>query len=394
MCHDAAFLIVADGHAILDCNDARLTAAQARRAKHLAGGRWTSWRCRHPARRGIRSATATPTTCVAQIESDKRIGKFRSVMRLVRATAPELAVPFAGPPCFLDHDLVRFNESLRETGIFPDAEQAEAGSPSTCRCSGGRASGRATPSTWRPARSPRIPISAAFSYTDGIDEYLASTPTIGARRSHLVHADAGEPGHDLARTVPCPLLHTRHAVAVLPDAHRHDGALRGDRAARRQLGRPDGPSRSDRRSRRHAPRAPEYTFTVEGRWLDAVLRGEIAWEDLLLSLRLTARRNPDQYNDYLIGLLKHANEPALQAIEDVRDQPQQRRTSRRADGGTVVRDRPLLPTRRRGSRRRCDRYERRAAVPRTQLRIRPADRVVPQRPSREPVHQAGVGDTA
>jgi len=61
---------------------------------------------------------------------------------------------------------------------------------------------------------------------------------------------------------------------------------------------------------------PEYTFTVAGRWLNAVLAGDIAWEDLLLSLRLTARRDPDQYNDYLIGLLKHANEPALRAVEE------------------------------------------------------------------------------
>jgi UDP-MurNAc hydroxylase len=65
-----------------------------------------------------------------------------------------------------------------------------------------------------------------------------------------------------------------------------------------------------------AAAAPEYTFTVEGRWLRAVLRGDIAWEDLLLSLRLRARRDPDRYNDYLIGLLKHANEPALRAIEE------------------------------------------------------------------------------
>ncbi len=63
-------------------------------------------------------------------------------------------------------------------------------------------------------------------------------------------------------------------------------------------------------------RAPAYTFTVAGRWLAAVLAGRIGWEDLLLSLRITARRDPDRYNDYLIGLLKHANEQALQAVQD------------------------------------------------------------------------------
>jgi len=62
--------------------------------------------------------------------------------------------------------------------------------------------------------------------------------------------------------------------------------------------------------------APAYTFTLAGRWLAAVLEERIGWEDLLLSLRLTARRDPDRYNDYLIGLLKHANEPALRAVQD------------------------------------------------------------------------------
>ena len=56
MCNAAAFLIVTAGHAVLNCNDARLTAAQARRANILPAVGWTSWRYRHPARRGIRFA--------------------------------------------------------------------------------------------------------------------------------------------------------------------------------------------------------------------------------------------------------------------------------------------------------------------------------------------------
>ncbi len=41
----------------------------------------------------------------------------------------------------------------------------------------------------------------------------------------------------------------------------------------------------------------------------------MAWEDLLISFRLTLYRDPDVYNDYLVGLLKHANASALQAVE-------------------------------------------------------------------------------
>ena len=42
--------------------------------------------------------------------------------------------------------------------------------------------------------------------------------------------------------------------------------------------------------------------------------GRIAWEDLFLSLRFAAWRDPDIYNDYLIGFLKHAEPQALQAV--------------------------------------------------------------------------------
>src|SRR5262245_47314125 len=92
MCHDAAFLVVADGLAVLACNGARLTAAQARRARHLAGGRLdvmavqTSGASWHPI------CYAYPPEVAARIEAEKRVAKFRAVQRLVRATGPELAV--------------------------------------------------------------------------------------------------------------------------------------------------------------------------------------------------------------------------------------------------------------------------------------------------------------
>jgi UDP-MurNAc hydroxylase len=59
----------------------------------------------------------------------------------------------------------------------------------------------------------------------------------------------------------------------------------------------------------------QYKFSLDSRWLAPVIRGAIAWEDLFLSLRFKAWRNPDIYNDYLIGMLKHAEPEALDAIE-------------------------------------------------------------------------------
>jgi UDP-MurNAc hydroxylase len=333
MCHDSAFLIVADGHSVLDCNDARLTAAQARRAKHLAGGRLNlmalqtagaSW---HPI------CYEYPPEVSADIESRKRVGKFRSVMRLVRATEPDLAVPFAGPPCFLDPELRRFNESLREPGIFPDAEQATAWLAEhlprqrwACFRPGDRldlATGAVTPD----------PVSAAFSYTEGLEDYLDRYARDRAGALAEVYASAPDPTDDLAQRFAehfsglgtlSPYFLSRIGMTVrfavtgpgggTWDVHMDADGLRVDL---------DG-----------GASAPEYTFTIAGRWLGAVLAGDIAWEDLLLSLRLTARRSPDEYNDYLIGLLKHANQPALRAVEEyeTRRTTDERIVVQRADG--------------------------------------------------------------
>jgi UDP-MurNAc hydroxylase len=60
----------------------------------------------------------------------------------------------------------------------------------------------------------------------------------------------------------------------------------------------------------------DYRLVLDGRWLDGVVSGRTRWEELLLSLRFTARRQPDRYNDYLVGLLKHADRAALRAIEE------------------------------------------------------------------------------
>ena len=57
-----------------------------------------------------------------------------------------------------------------------------------------------------------------------------------------------------------------------------------------------------------------YHFEFEARNVDQVLRGELSWEDLLLSLRFKASRDPDRYNQHLFTFLKMANQSALQAI--------------------------------------------------------------------------------
>ncbi len=146
--------------------------AQARRAGLLAGGRLdlmtvqasgASW---HPI------CYAYPDDVRLDIEARKRESKLRAVHRLVRAAAPRLAVPFAGPPCFLDPDLRKHNASMRPPGIFPDAEQVTAWLSEhlpaqrwACFRPGDRLA-------LDDLQVERDATSASFSYTDDVDAYL------------------------------------------------------------------------------------------------------------------------------------------------------------------------------------------------------------------------------
>lgn len=60
----------------------------------------------------------------------------------------------------------------------------------------------------------------------------------------------------------------------------------------------------------------QYTYRFASRWLPSILSGDLPWEDFFLSLRFEAWRDPDLYNDHLLGLLKFAWPDALRAVRD------------------------------------------------------------------------------
>jgi L-ascorbate metabolism protein UlaG (beta-lactamase superfamily)/nitrite reductase/ring-hydroxylating ferredoxin subunit len=317
MCHDAAFLVMADGYSVLNCNDARLTAAQARRAKHMCGDRLdlmalqTSGASWHPI------CYEYPPEDMARIAAEKRIAKLRAAQRLVRQTGPELAVPFAGPPCFLDAEVDHLNWVLRqEDGAFCDAEAS---------------------TFWLREHLPRQewayfkpgdridlvtgeveldPVSARFSFADaGREEYLARYAADRAETIAALHAEFPQPGPDLYDRFVTHFTRlgrlSDYFLSMIDMVVRFDitgphGGVWDVRMTAR--GMEVGPADA----RIH----PGYRITAASRWLDAVLTGRIAWEDVFISMRVTLFRDPDIYNDYMVGLLKHANAPALQAVED------------------------------------------------------------------------------
>lgn len=59
----------------------------------------------------------------------------------------------------------------------------------------------------------------------------------------------------------------------------------------------------------------QYRYRMHSRWLKRILVDGVPWEDFLLGLRFSAYRDPDVYNDHLLGLLKFNDAKTLQAVE-------------------------------------------------------------------------------
>ena len=314
MCHDAGVLVSAGGAALLHGNDARLTVGQVRRAALECGGRLDVL--------AVQMASATwhpicydyPPEQIRDIGAAKRAGKFRAVSRLVRMVRPELVVPFAGPMCFLDPEIQHHNRWLQPPGLFPDQKQA-------ADFLSGRLPGQRV-GLWLPGDEydplPRRHVADEhwhdfdFSATG---EYLDRYARTRRAAIEAVRAGFPAPGADLRDAFTD---HFRRLGEMSPYfLDRIDMTVRfeltGEIEGRWDVDlRPDG-VRVDLNGR---ARHPEYGFRLDSRWLAPVIFGRIGWEDLFLSLRFSAWRDPDIYNDYLIGFLKHAEPQALHAIAD------------------------------------------------------------------------------
>ena len=314
MCHDAAVLVHMDGISLLHCNDARLTVAQTRRAAMEVGGRLdvmalqTSGASWHPI------CYEYPQPVLERISAQKRRSKLLAVRSLVREIEPRIIVPFAGPPCFLDPSLRHHNRWIAEPGIFPDQEQTRAWF--THHLHGQRVETWLPGDRFDPHSGRRVPDpnwdGFSFAALGGYLDAYAEARKSQIDRVYLEFPDADDGlgerfAEHFARVGELsPYFLKRIAMTVRfevegPGGGRWDVHVGPDRV------------RVDLRGRE---RDVQHRFRVASRWLAPVVDGSIGWEDLFLSLRFSAWRDPDVYNDYLVGLLKHADAASLRAVEE------------------------------------------------------------------------------
>ncbi|MGZ4503666.1 MAG: MBL fold metallo-hydrolase [Nocardioidaceae bacterium] len=320
MSHDAAVLVRLRGRTVLHTNDARISLAQVRRAMAEVGGQidlmgaqmsGASW---HPV------CYEYDADELARISTSKRVGKFKAVTRLVRSVQPRLVLPYAGPPCFLDDTLFEHNSRLHGPDIFPDQDEAVGWLRDRLP---NQASDYLLPGDAVDLADLTITRDkhwAGFRLDAPVEERRRYLTEYAARRRPYIEqvwrenpvpaasADLGErfrahfeslgtlSSYFLAR-----IGMTLRFEVLGPAGGTWDVRIGPDRV---RVDLDGGAGHAD------------YRLTLDARWLEGVVSGRTRWEELFLSLRFSARREPDHYNDYLVGLLKHADLAALRAVEE------------------------------------------------------------------------------
>jgi UDP-MurNAc hydroxylase len=309
MNHDSAIVISADGSSLLNLNDARLFAVQLRSIRQHLGGEIDALTFQGAGASWYPMIYHYPKDKEARLSANKRDVKLRFAAKCIDLLEPVVAIPFAGPPAFLDPALFHHNRQM-EGGIFPDQDQvADWLARRKNRnlvvllpgdCWDAKARVKVSDQVWS-----EFSFADRWSYLEAYAErrrrYLGEV----LRRFPEPHESLWEPFRDYFERLLTlsPYFNKRIDMRVGFDI---TGAGGGDWAVDFRPGK-EGVDRE-------AGGCP-YRYRFESRWLAALVSESIPWEDFFLSLRFTATRRPDLYNDHLLGLLKFAEPDALNEVE-------------------------------------------------------------------------------
>ncbi|MEV8095969.1 MBL fold metallo-hydrolase [Kitasatospora sp. NPDC085879] len=244
-----------------------------------------------------------PPASMAAKTAAVRADLMDSLVRKVRLTGARRYLPSAGPACFLDPELDRFND--RERTIFPHWEDVAA--HFAAACPGTKvvrtAPGDTVDALPRPDGREVPPATPGRWLTDPAG-YLADYRE--RRREEWQAYHRGEAAPPTAREVDAHFDRLRRLNRPLLADYRGRLALEaGGEAWRIALG-----DLAARVELEDEPVDPAYTIRVPPRALRAVLDGRAGWEEALLSMRLGLHRDPDVFDVTLLSLLRYGHQPA------------------------------------------------------------------------------------
>lgn len=309
MNHDSAIVITADAQTLLNMNDARLSPAQLRSIRAKVGGTIDLLTLQGAGASWYPICYDYPLEQRQALSQRKRTAKFNYVTRIINVLEPTTVIPFAGPPCFLDSELAPLNAEM-EAGIFPDLQQVTdwlmgQGFKNTVLLLPGDSWDITTES------KQADPTWEGFSFTNR-QPYLETYAQRRATQIAAVIERYPEPTQSLWQSFQNYFQRLLHLSPYFNQ--KIDMRVGFD-----ILGAGGGQWAVDFRSNSQGVFDQigdcHYKYQFASRWLLPLLNGTLPWEDFFLSLRFHACRNPDLYNDHLLGLLKFAHPAALEAVE-------------------------------------------------------------------------------
>ncbi|HYC57219.1 MAG TPA: Rieske 2Fe-2S domain-containing protein [Candidatus Binatia bacterium] len=274
-----------------------------------------------------------------ELRAARRESAIQSFVTAAKAIQPRLAIPFAGPPIFFDPELAE--HFVDSDSMFPTAPVAEKRlrhehtpigtltlKPGDVLEIGER--GAADEFTVR-----ATPEYADFDYERDRTAYYQKHRAEKERVVASVLAAVAE---------PAPGLFERFRRHFLPFLKGHPYFVENIniRLRFRVVGPEGGDWVVDFRTEPKPELVYEYdgehchyTFEMSSKLIGQVLTDEMSWEDAFLSLRFTAHRDPDRYNQHLFTLFKMSDSRALQAIQKAETADRSNETFRLAAEGCV-----------------------------------------------------------
>ncbi|MBW4688334.1 MAG: MBL fold metallo-hydrolase [Komarekiella atlantica HA4396-MV6] len=309
MNHDAAVIIVGDGKTLLNLNDARLSLAQLCSIRTKVGGVIDVLTLQGAGASWYPVCYEYSQERKQELSDRKRMAKFSYLERAIASVKPVTAIPFAGPPCFLDPELAWANSEI-EDGIFPDQQQVvnwlhQQGVNNTMILLPGDVF-----DVIQQSKQPD-PFWGDFSFSDR-DSYIKNYSQQKATHITALKARYPEPTESLWE----PFREYFQGLLAMNSYFNHKIGMRvGFDITGAGGGKWAVDFRPGYEGVYNAIKECSYGYRFASKWLPALLHG-LPWEDFFLSLRFVAWRDPDIYNDHLLGLLKFACPQSLQAVED------------------------------------------------------------------------------
>ena len=245
-----------------------------------------------------------------KLSKDKRVFKYKSITKLIDEINPNVYVPCAGPPCFLDEQ--SFDLNFEEENTFPTQANVhkflrELNYDSVLLMPGDEISTTMNYDETSDNNLKNECFDDRFSYLNKykkrretlIKNFINSTENVDysllkkckkyfiplLKKSIMLSDKIGGSillniNGNVNEKIIIDFINTKNSVRYYDDDKYF------------------------------------YEFILESRWLNLILDKEITWEDLFLSLRFKAKRQPDDYNEHLMAFLKLAEPAAHKNYED------------------------------------------------------------------------------